>query len=129
MFAPIPERADQAARACVHAAVQVHRRLGPGLLQSVYETCLAYELSRLRTPLARQTLLPVVYDGLKLESGYRVDLIVDESLIVQIKALEFLAPVHEAQVLTYLKLSGLRLGLLINFNVPLLKEGIRRFAL
>ena len=129
MFAPVPERADLAARACFNAALRVHKRLGPGLLESVYETCLAYELQKAGLPAARQVLLPVRYDGLEFEAAYRIDLLVDESAIVEIKSVDALAPIHEAQLLTYLKLSGLRLGLLINFNVPLLKHGVRRFAL
>jgi GxxExxY protein len=129
MFAPIPERADAAAKRCVEAALRVHRRLGPGLLESVYQHCLAYELLKAKAPVAKQVLLPVEYDGIMLDAGYRVDLIVDESVIVQVKSVETLSPIHDAQVLTYLKLSRLRVGLLINFNVALLKQGLRRFVL
>ena len=129
MFAPVPERTDTAAKRCVNAALRVHKSFGPGLLGSVYEHCLVYELTKAGVALERQVILPVLYDGMELKAGYRVDLIVDECLIVQIKAVEALTPLHEAQVLTYLKLSGLRLGLLINFNVLLLKHGVRRFVL
>lgn len=104
----------------------VHRQLGPGLLESVYEACLAHELERRGHYVARQSALPVVYDTVKLEAGYRVDLIVDDTVIVEVKSVEGIAPVHEAQLLTYLRLSGRRLGFLINFNVALLKDGIRR---
>jgi len=129
MYAPMPERADIAARGCVNAALLVHKRLGPGLLKSVYEACLAHELRKSGLAAERQLLIPLVYDGLEFEAAYRVDLLVDESVIVEVKSVDALAPIHEAQLLTYLKLSGLRLGLLINFNVPLLKHGVRRFAL
>ena len=129
MVDPIPERAGLAARGCVNAALQVHKRLGLGLLESVYETCLAHELRKAGLPAERQLQLPLIYDGLAFEAAYRIDLLVDESVIVEVKSVEALAPIHEAQLLTYLKLSGLRLGLLINFNVPLLKHGVRRFAL
>ncbi len=129
MFAPMPERTEAAARGCVNAALRVHKRLGPGLLESVYEACLAHELRKAGLPAERQLLIPLLYDGLEFEAAYRVDLLVDESVIVEVKSVDALAPIHEAQLLTYLKLSGLRLGLLINFNVPLLKHGVRRFAL
>jgi GxxExxY protein len=120
---------DVAARACVDAAFAVHRTLGPGLLESVYETCLEHELLQRGHAVRRQQALPVVYQDLKLEGGYRVDLIVDDLVLIEVKAVEALAPVHTAQVLTYLRLSGLRLGLLMNFNVALLKEGLRRIVL
>jgi GxxExxY protein len=129
MFEPIPQRAEAAARLCVNAAVTVHKRLGPGLLETVYEQCLAHELRKAQAPHRRQATLPILYDGLTLDAGYRVDLLVDESLVVAVKSVQALAPIHEAQMLTYLKLSGLRLGLLLNFNVVLMKEGIRRFVL
>ena len=129
MFAPMPERVEAAARTCVHAAVAVHRRLGPGLLESAYEHCLAHELRKSGAPCQRQVLLPVMYDGMELEAGYRLDLVIDDSVVVEVKSVDALAPIHEAQLLTYLKLSGLRLGLLLNFNVVLMKQGIRRLAL
>ena len=129
MFAAMPERVEAAARNCVHAAVTVHRRLGPGLLESAYEHCLAHELRKSGAPCQRQVLLPVMYDGMELEAGYRLDLVIDDSVVVEVKSVDALAPIHEAQLLTYLKLSGLRLGLLLNFNVVLMKQGIRRLAL
>ena len=99
------------------------------MLESVYEVCLAHELTKSGLRTERQVPLPVVYDDLKLEAGFRIDLLVERQLIVELKAVEGLLPVHQAQVLTYLKLSGYRLGLLINFNVPVLREGIRRVVL
>lgn len=109
-------------------AIAVHRALGPGLLESTYEACLAYELVERRLRIDRQTALPVVYRGVRIDCGYRLDLVVEGTVIVEIKAVERLLPVHEAQILTYLKLSALPVGLLLNFNVPLMKDGIRRFV-
>lgn len=111
------------------AALAVHRTLGPGLLESVYEVCLAHELARRGHVVRSQIALPVVYDAVKLEAGYRIDILVDEVVIVEVKAVETIAPVHEAQLLTYLRLSNRRLGFLINFNVALLKHGIKRMIL
>lgn len=113
----------------IGAAIEVHRYLGPGLLESAYELCLLYELERLGLRVERQKGLPLVYKEIGLEIGYRIDLLVEGLIVVEIKAVENVLPVHEAQVLTYLKLSGCPLGLLLNFNVPLLKDGIRRFRL
>jgi GxxExxY protein len=110
-------------------SIDVHRELGPGLLESTYETCLAHELSRAGIRFRKQHPMPVRYKGVSLDCGYRVDLLVEESLIVELKAVDELQGVHEAQLLTYLKLSGIKTGLLINFNVPVLKEGIRRFVI
>jgi len=110
----------------IGAAIEVHRALGPGLLESAYEECLCRELALRSIPFERQRSLPVQYKGVKLDFGYRIDLLVDESVVVEIKAVESVQPIHEAQLLTYLKLGGWKLGLLINFNVPILKEGIRR---
>ena len=125
----VPTSTDRVARAILDAALTVHKTLGPGLLESVYEHCLAYELSARNVPFVRQQGLPVAYGPILLEGGYRTDLIVAGCVIVEIKAVDALAPLHTAQLLTYLKLSELRLGLLINFNVPLLKDGIRRLVL
>ena len=113
----------------IGAAIEVHRQLGPGLLETTYEVCLAHELELSGQFVERQKALPLVYKDLKLAHGYRIDLVVERAVVVEVKAVDRWAPVHEAQVLTYLKLSGLRLGLLINFNVPVLKEGIRRFVM
>ena len=112
----------------IGAAIEVHRALGPGLLESAYEECLSYELALRDVPFRRQTPLPLTYKEVKLECGYRVDLVVANAVIVEIKTVERLEPVHAAQVLTYLKLGRWPLGLLINFNVPTLKNGIKRIA-
>ncbi|MBE2213827.1 MAG: GxxExxY protein [Opitutaceae bacterium] len=113
----------------IGAAIEVHRELGPGLLESAYEAALAYELTQRGLKMERQKDQPVRYKGLPIDLGFRIDLIVDGQVIVELKAVESLLPIHDAQVLTYMKLSGCRLGLLINFNVPLLKQGLRRLAL
>ncbi len=126
---PIPESAERVARSIIDAAIAVHRALGPGLLESAYEICLAHELENRGNTVLRQMALPVVYEAVKLEAGYRVDLMVDGAVIVEVKSVDALAPVHEAQLLTYLRLSGRRLGFLINFNVVLLKQGIKRMIL
>jgi GxxExxY protein len=117
------------ARAIVDAGLKVHRTLGPGLLESAYEHCLAHELGTRFIPFRRQVALPIVYEGLQLDAGYRLDLVVGDAVIIEIKAVDALTRLHEAQLLTYLKLSGLRLGFLMNFNVELFKHGLRRFAL
>ena len=110
----------------IGAAIEVHRHLGPGLLESAYETCLAHELRGRKLNVETQIALPVVYKGLRLDAGYRLDLLVEQTLVVELKSVEELQPIHLAQVLTYLKQSNLTLGLLINFNVPLLRNGIKR---
>jgi GxxExxY protein len=112
----------------IGAAIEVHKVLGPGLLESAYEECLCRELELRKIPHERQKDLPVEYKGVKLDCGYRLDILVQNTLIVELKACESLQPIHEAQLLTYLKLTGIKLGLLINFNVPLLKQGIRRLV-
>ena len=122
----IPEHINRLSGRVVHAAYKVHETLGPGLLESVNEVCLAHELTKMGIFSERQVPLPVVYDELKLEAGFRIDVLVERRLVVELKAVEALLPVHRAQVLTYLKLSGYRLGLLMNFNVAVLKDGIRR---
>jgi GxxExxY protein len=112
----------------IRAAIEVHKTLGPGLLESIYEECLCHELEMNRIPFERQKELPVEYKGKKLSSNYRLDVVVDKQLILEIKACDALLPIHDAQLLTYLKLTGFKVGLLINFNVPVLKEGIKRIA-
>jgi GxxExxY protein len=112
----------------VDAAIEVHRLLGPGLLESAYEAALAHELHLRGLQVERQKALPVEYKGVKLDCGCRLDLVVQDCIILELKAVEALTPLHEAQILTYLKLSGLRLGYLINFNVNLLKHGLKRMA-
>jgi GxxExxY protein len=126
--APIPADVDAIAREIVDAALKVHKTLGPGLLESVYEQCLVHELSKRELKPQRQVSLPIVYDGTKLDAELRIDLVVNGLIIVEVKSVEALLPIHQSQLLTYLKLSGRRLGFLINFNVPLLKDGIRRLA-
>jgi len=113
----------------IGAAIEVHRLFGPGLLESAYEECLSRELLLRGLRFERQKPIPVVYKDVKLECGYRVDLLVEGRIVVELKAVEALAPIHEAIILTYLRLSGCPLGLPINFNVPRLKDGIRRFIL
>lgn len=120
---------DQTARAIIDAGLKVHKALGPGLLESAYEHCLAYELVSRGLSVRRQVPIPIIYESVALDAGYRLDLLVDEQVIVEIKSVEALNPLHEAQALTYLKLSRLRLALLINFNVALFKHGVRRLAL
>jgi GxxExxY protein len=112
----------------IGAAIEVHRHLGPGLLESVYDECLCYELSQRGLQVQRQLEVPVVYKGVKLDFGYRVDLLVEDSVIVEIKSTESLLPVFAAQLLTYLKICRKRIGLLINFNVPVLRNGLKRVA-
>lgn len=117
------------ASGAIECAFRVHRQLGPGLLESVYETCLLHELKKAGLRFESQKSLPVIYENLKLDAGLRLDVIVQEQVILELKAVETLLPVHHAQVLTYLKLTGLRLGLLVNFNTVLLKDGIKRLVL
>ena len=112
----------------IGAAIEVHKTLGPGLLESVYEECLCHELSLRGAVFERQVLLPVEYKGLKLDCGYRLDLLVKKAVVVELKAVERIEPIHEAQLLTYLKLGDWRVGLLINFNVAILKSGIKRIV-
>jgi GxxExxY protein len=113
----------------IGCAIDVHRTLGPGLLESAYEECLAHELSQRGIPFDRQNPLPVMYRGLKLECGYRADFLVDGKVIVELKAVDALAPIHDAIVLTYLRMSGCKVGLLLNFNVATLRDGIKRLVL
>jgi GxxExxY protein len=113
----------------LNCSFRVHAQLGPGLLESAYEACLWYEITKVGIRAHRQVPQPIIYDGLKLDEGYRLDLLVEESIIIEIKAVESLAPVHHLQLKTYLKLSGQTLGFLINFNVPLLKQGLHRIVL
>ena len=112
----------------VNAAMTVHSALGPGLLESAYEGCPVYELRKRGIQVASQVILPVMYDGIKIDVGYKIDLKVANTVIVEIKAVDKLAPIHEAQLLTYLKLSGIKLGLLLNFNVAHMKDGIKRMV-
>ena len=122
------ESLDQITDNIIGAAIDVHRELGPGLLESAYEACLAYELVERGLKVERQKLLPVVYREVTIEAGYRLDLLIEGRVVVEIKAVDRTEPIHKAQLLSYLRLSGCKVGLLINFNVRLLKDGIKRMA-
>ncbi|WP_211369221.1 GxxExxY protein [Roseospira navarrensis] len=126
---PIDADLNDLSGAVVDAAYRVHSALGPGLMEGVYETCLAYELGERRVPYVRQLEVPVQYDGQSMGTGFRVDLFVGNRLIVELKAVESINKVHKAQLLTYMKLMDQRLGLLINFNVHLIRDGITRLIL
>ncbi len=112
----------------IGAAIEVHRHLGPGLLESAYEECLCEELSLRKIPFKRQIALPVVYKSKKLDVGYRIDLLVNDEVVVELKTVETILPIHEAQALTYMRLSGKQVGLILNFNVTVLKNGIKRLV-
>ncbi|MBV8458934.1 MAG: GxxExxY protein [Acetobacteraceae bacterium] len=120
---------DPLTKRIIGLAIAVHRELGPGLLESAYEECLCFELKQAGIAYGRQVPLAIVYKGIRLDCGYRLDLVVRQELIVEIKSVEQLLPIHEAQLLTYLRLSGRNIGLLMNFNTVVLKDGIRRFVL
>lgn len=120
---------DEITHEIIGAAIEAHRLLGPGLLESAYEECLTKELALRNLTVERQKPIPVVYKNVKLECGYRMDLLVESRIVVELKSVESLAAIHEAIILTYLRLSGHRLGLLINFNVNVLKEGIKRYII
>jgi GxxExxY protein len=120
---------DELSRRVVGCAIEVHRELGPGLLESTYEQCLVHELKQKGIVCIAQKPLQVEYKGLHIDCGYRVDLVIEDTLIVELKSVESLQRIHEAQLLTYMKLSNVKIGLLINFNVSLLKNGIKRFVL
>ena len=127
--APIPAEVDYVAGHVVNAAFRVHSRLGPGLLESVYEVCLVHELTKAGLRVERQVVLPVIYEDIRLDAGLRIDAVVEGCVLIELKAVETILPVHRAQLLTYLKLSGHRVGLFINFNVPVIKDGIVRMVL
>ena len=116
---------DSLSNKVIGCAIEVHRELGPGLLESTYEQCLAAELSRSQIPFRLQVELPVNYKGMQLDCGYRIDLLIDNQLIVELKSIEQLLKIHEAQILTYMRLAKVKIGLLMNFNVPILKKGIK----
>jgi GxxExxY protein len=116
-------------REIIAAAIEVHKALGPGLLESAYEECLAHELSLRNLPFERQEAIPIIYKDLNIDAGFRLDFLVGNCVVVELKAVEALLPIHDAQVLTYLKMTKNRLALLINFNVPLLRNGIKRIVL
>jgi GxxExxY protein len=121
-----PRRLDRLTELIIGAAIEVHRELGPGLMESAYEECLCYELSQIGLPFERQAHLPVSYKGIGLDCGYRMDLVVDDSVVLELKTVDRLLPVHTAQLLTYLRLSGKAVGLLLNFNEAVLRRGLRR---
>lgn len=125
----ISDELNELSRQVVDAVFQVHQNLGPGLLESVYEACLCHELGKRDIAFQRQVTLPVVYDGIEIEAGLRLDLWIDKKLIVELKAVEALNEIHQAQLMTYMKLTGTRLGLLVNFNVPAIRQGIKRIIL
>ncbi len=120
---------DRLTEKVIGLAIEVHRGLGPGLLESAYEECLCYEFGESGVPFKRQVPLPVVYKSVELDCGYRMDIVVDNRLVLELKTVEKILPIHEAQLLTYLKLGRLRTGLLLNFNTSVLKDGIRRLVL
>jgi GxxExxY protein len=119
---------DELSEKVIGAAIEVHRELGPGLLESAYHDCMEYELNEQGVAVAREVVLAIRYKKLQLKKGYKLDLVVEGKLIVELKAVEQILWIHEAQLLTYLKLSGIKRGLLLNFNVPLLKDGIKRMV-
>ena len=129
MHKPIPGKLNQFSGKIVHGAFLVHSKLGPGLLENVYEICLHHELKKMGLKVERQVSVPVKYHELVFDAAFRIDLLVEDQIVVELKSVESLLPVHEAQVLTYLKLTNRRIGLLINFNVPVLKEGLQRIIL
>ncbi len=128
-YKPLTKREEEIAKAIVEAAYRVHRSLGPGLLERIYEVCLCHELMKMGFHPQRQIDLPIKYDGILFDEGLRLDVLVDDLVICEIKAVDEVNPVWKAQILSHLKLTDKRLGFLINFNVPIIKEGIRRFII
>jgi GxxExxY protein len=129
VYAPVPPDVEKIGKAVLDAAYKVHTALGPGLLESGYETCTAFELTESGFHTKTQTALPVTYRGIKMDAGLRPDMIVENKVIVECKSVETMHPVYNAQLITYLKLTGIRLGFLINFNVVHLKDGIKRIVI
>ena len=124
----LPSDLEDLAAALVDSAFKVHQTLGPGLLESVYESCVCIELTRRGISYEKQVPMPLVYEGVNVDGGFRLDLLVEKSVVLEIKAVEKLLPIHQSQLLTYLKLANLRLGFLINFNVLMFKEGVKRIV-
>jgi GxxExxY protein len=120
---------DKLSNRVIGCAIEVHKNLGPGLLESTYEQCLAYEMKRSKIQFKLQQPLPVEYKSVKLDCGYRIDMLVENKIIVELKSVDNILPIHQAQLLTYMKLSGIRIGLLMNFNVKYMKAGIKRMVL
>lgn len=129
MHEEIPKRLEDVSREVVDSAFKVHKTLGPGLLESAYQACLKIEIERRGLACEAELALPITYESHRIEAAYRVDLMVEQALLVELKAVESLLPVHSAQLLTYMRLSQYRMGLLINFNVPLIKSGIKRLVI
>ena len=127
-YPPIPAETEQVGKVILDAAYKVHTALGPGLLESVYVACTAHEIKKSGMLVELGVALPVIYDGVRVDAGLRMDMLVKKCVVVEFKAVETMNPVYEAQLLTYLRLSGIRLGFLINFNVPHLKDGIKRIV-
>jgi GxxExxY protein len=119
---------NQIGKLVIDAAIQVHKATGPGLLESAYEACLSYELKKRDLPIQTQIDLPIIYKDVRLDAGYRLDILVEKKVIIELKAVEKILPIHKAQLLSYLKLSGCKLGFLLNFNVVKMKEGIYRMV-
>ena len=128
MVTPLPTSTDDLATKILDAAFQVHRKLGPGLIESVYEKCFCYELEKSGIQYESQVVLPINYDNIVIDAGLRLDVWVERTIVVELKAVERVLPIHESQLHTYLKLTNCRLGLLLNFNTRLMKEGIKRIA-
>ncbi len=126
-YKDLSEEEEQIGKAIVNAAFLIHKELGPGLLEKVYEVCMAHELRKMGFDVKRQIDIPIIYDGIQFDEGLRLDLLVNDLVIAELKAVELVNPVWEAQIISHLKLTGLNLGYLINFDVPLIKDGIRRF--
>ncbi len=129
IHAPISEKEEQIARNIIDSVFTVHSTLGPGLLENIYEVCLCHELTKRGLPYKRQVVVPIQYDGISFDEGLRLDVLVDDLVICELKAVETIQPVFTAQLITQLKLTNKRLGFLINFNVPLIKNGIKRIVL
>jgi len=128
-FAKLTDREEEIGKAVIESALRVHKELGPGLLEKVYEVCLSHELRKVGYSVDRQVEVPIKYDGITFDEGLRLDLLIEEKVIIEIKAVDEINPVWQAQILSHLKLTGMRLGFLINFNVPLIKHGIKRIIL
>jgi GxxExxY protein len=125
----LPDRIEDIAREIVDSSFRVHSALGPGLLESVYETCMHHDLRRRGLSVEKQVPVAITFDTLRIDAGLRIDLLVEKSIVVEIKSVERMIPVYQAQILSYLKLANLKLGFIVNFNVPKIREGIRRYAL
>ena len=128
-FKPIPPEVELVGKKVLDAAFKVHTNLGPGLLESVYEACLAYEIRKSGLSVETQVALPVIYDNVRIDAGLRIDMVVEKCVIVELKSVDTMNPVYEAQLLTYLKIANFRLGYLINFNIPHLRKGFKRMVI